>query len=153
MFQDAIALGYEEEIYEDLKNFGAPNVSIELPIHKTLTSRIYTLAYNEGISVVMATNALLNQYNTSLFLDHGAIVPLYFINKYYKGYKLVHITYAALSDIDLYKLGIEINRAVKELKEDAIFIASGDLSHKLKEEGPYGYNVSVEKCLNNFLIM
>ncbi|MCC5912703.1 MAG: AmmeMemoRadiSam system protein A [Clostridiaceae bacterium] len=151
MFEDAIALSYEEEIYGDLKDFGVPNVSMKLPIHKSLTSRIYELAYNEGISVEMATNSLLNEYNTSLFLDHGAIVPLYFINKYYSRYKLVHITYTALSDIDLYKLGIEINKAVEELKEDAIIIASGDLSHKLKEEGPYEYSVFGEKFDAEFL--
>lgn len=65
-------------------------------------------------------------------------MPLHFIDKYYENYKVVHITYAPLSDIDLYKFGICIKKAVEELKEDAIFIASGDLSHKLKEEGPYG---------------
>ncbi|ABR48332.1 Extradiol ring-cleavage dioxygenase, class III protein, subunit B [Alkaliphilus metalliredigens QYMF] len=151
MFQDAIALADADEIYGDLKSFGVPNVSMRSPIHKGLTSRIFELAYHKGISVVMATNSLLDQYHTSLFLDHGALVPLYFINQYYNKYQLVHITYAALSDIELYKLGIEINNAVQELKEDAILIASGDLSHKLKEEGPYGHHPSGEKFDAAFL--
>lgn len=151
MFQDAIALSYEDEISGDLKNFGVPNVSMRLPINKALTNKIYELAYGEGIAVAMATNSLLNKYNTSLSLDHGAMVPLYFINKYYKDYKLVHITYAALSDIDLYKVGISINKAVEELGENAVFIASGDLSHKLKEEGPYGYDPFGEKFDKEFL--
>jgi len=151
MFQDAVALGYEDEIYGDLKNFGVSNVSMKIPINKTLTDKIYELAYSKNISVVMATNSLLSQYNTSLFLDHGAIVPLYFINKYYKEYKLVHITYAALSDIDLYKLGMEINKAVEELNESAVLIGSGDLSHKLKDEGPYGYSPFGEKFDKEFL--
>lgn len=151
MFQDAIALAYEEEIYGDFKGFGASNISMKLPIHKNLTNKIYQLAYHEGISVVKVTNSLLKQYNTSLFLDHGAMVPLCFINKYYKGYKLVHITYTAFSDLDLYKFGIVIKKAVEEVGEEAIFIASGDLSHKLKEEGPYGYNIFGEKFDTAFL--
>ncbi len=151
MFQDAIALSLEDEISGDLKNFGVPNVSMKLPINKALTNKLYELAYKEGISVVMATNSLLNKYNTSVFLDHGAMVPLYFINKYYKDYKLVHITYAALNDIDLYKLGIDINKAVEELEENAVVIASGDLSHKLKEEGPYEYSPFGEKFDTEFL--
>jgi AmmeMemoRadiSam system protein A len=151
MFQDAIAISYENEISGDLKKFGDANVFCKLPINKILTSKIYELAYNEGISVVMATNSLLKNYNSSIFLDHGTMVPLYFINKHYKDYKLIHITYAALSDIDLYKFGMAISKAVEELNESAIFIASGDLSHKLKEEGPYGYDPFGEKFDTQFL--
>lgn len=151
MFQDAIALSYENDISGDLKNFGVPDVSMKISIDKDLTNKIYELAYKEGISVVMATNSLLKKYNTSLFLDHGAMVPLYFINKYYNSYKIVHITYASLSDIDLYKFGMQISKAVDELGENVVFIASGDLSHKLREEGPYGYSPFGEKFDMEFL--
>ena len=94
MFQDAIALSYENEIYGDLSNFGVTNVSMKLTVNKGLTSKIYETAYEKGISAVMVTNQLLSRYNTSDFLDHGAMVPLYFINKFYSKYKIVHITYA-----------------------------------------------------------
>ncbi|WP_160672680.1 AmmeMemoRadiSam system protein A [Clostridium sp. C8-1-8] len=151
MFQDAIAISYEDEIYGDLKNFRVPNVSMKLKIDKNITKKIYELAYNEGIPVVMATNSLLNKYDQSVSLDHGAMVPLYFINKHYNNYKFVHITYAALSDIDLYRFGIAIRRAVEELNVNAVLIASGDLSHRLKEEGPYGYNPYGEKFDKEFL--
>ena len=151
MFQDAVALSYEDKIYGDLEKFGVNNVSMELEIDKKLTNKIYELVYNEGIPSVMVSNSLLRKYNASVFLDHGAMIPLYFINKYYKGYKLVHITYAPLSDIELYKFGIEINKAVEELNENAVFIASGDLSHKLKEDGPYEYSPFGEKFDKEFL--
>lgn len=151
MFQDAVAISYEDEIYGDLKNFGVPNVSMKFQINKELTSKIYELAYNEGIPSVMATNSLLNNYNASVVLDHGTIVPLYFVNKFYKNYKLVHITYAPLSDIELYKFGVLINEAARELNENAVFIASGDLSHKLKEDGPYNYSPYGEKFDMEFL--
>ncbi|GKU24899.1 AmmeMemoRadiSam system protein A [Clostridium folliculivorans] len=151
MFQDAIAISYENEIYGDLKNFRVPSVQMKLKINKELTTKIYEIAYGEGIPVIMATNSLLNKYNQSVTLDHGAMVPLYFINKHYSNYKFVHITYAAISDIDLYKFGIAIRRAVEELKENAVLIASGDLSHRLKKEGPYGYNPYGEKFDKEFL--
>lgn len=153
MFQDYIALAYEDEISGSFKDFRAPNVSMELKINKELTSKIYELAYGERIPSVMATNDILKKYNTSVFLDHGCMVPLYFINKYYKEYKIVHITYAALSDIELYRFGMNVTKAVEELNENAVFIASGDLSHRLREDGPYGYNPAGEKfdkeLLNN----
>lgn len=151
MFKDAISLSYENEIAGDLGNFGVSGISMKLQIHKSLTSKIYELAYKVHIPVVMATNSLLSRYNTSVYLDHGAMVPLYFIDKYYNGYKIVHITYAPLDDINLYKFGICISKAVEELGEEVVFIASGDLSHKLKEEGPYGYSPFGEKFDREFL--
>lgn len=151
MFQDAITLSYEDEISGNLENFRVFGVGLKTKINKTLTSKIYELAYNEGIPSVMVTSSMLNRYNVSLSLDHGTIIPLYFINKHYNEYNLVHITYTALSDVNLYKFGICISKAVEELKEKAVFIASGDLSHKLKKEGPYGLDPAGEKFDKEFL--
>lgn len=151
MFQDAIALAYEDSLYGSLKNFRVPQVSLEINVNKALTNKIYELAMEEKIPVVMATNSLLGQYEASLSLDHGVLVPLYFITKAYEDFKLVHITYAPLSDMELYRFGMAISKAVEELGENAVFIASGDLSHRLKEEGPYDYSPYGEKFDKEFL--
>lgn len=151
MFQDAVALAFEDRIQGSFKSFRAPSVSMDLAINKALTDRIYELAMEEDIPSVMATNSLLQGYNTELSLDHGAMVPLYFINQFYKDYQLVHITYAPLSDIALYRFGMVIRKAVEQLNENTVFIASGDLSHKLKEEGPYEYSPYGEKFDKEFL--
>ena len=151
MFQDAIALAFEEDIQGSLKNFGVPEVSLKLEVNKALTNRIFELAMQEDIPAVMATNELLSQFNKSISMDHGALVPIYFIDKYYKDYKLVHITYAPLSDMELYKFGMVITKAVDDMGENTVFIASGDLSHRLKEEGPYNYSPYGEKFDREFL--
>jgi MEMO1 family protein len=151
MFQDALALAYENNIQGSFKNFGAPQVSLTLEINKALTNRIFELAMQEDIPAVMITNELLDQYDTSISIDHGVLVPLYFIDKYYKDYKLVHITYAPLSDMELYKFGMLITKAVENLNEKVVFIASGDLSHRLKQEGPYDYSPYGEKFDKEFL--
>lgn len=151
MFRDAIAIVYKDTIHGNLREFNAPEVSMNLNIDKKLSSRIYEIAMERKIPTVMLENSLLSKYNISVKLDHGAIVPLYFVNKYYRDYKIVHITYAPLSDISLYKFGIAIKKAVDELDENAIFIASGDLSHRLKSDGPYGYNSCGKKFDSQFL--
>ena len=72
-------------------------------------------------------------------LDHGTMVPLYFINKYLSDYNLVVV---GLSDISLeanYEMGKIILEAVNNLDRRVVYVASGDLSHKLQEYGPYGY--------------
>ncbi|MBL4934656.1 AmmeMemoRadiSam system protein A [Clostridium sp. YIM B02515] len=151
MFQDAIALAYEEKLRGSLINFGVPNVTLELSLDKKLTNKIHQIAAENNIPVVMANNELLEMYETSVTIDHGALVPLYFINEHYKDFKLVHITYAPFSDIELYKFGMMITKAVEEVNEKVVFIASGDLSHRLKEEGPYAYSPYGEKFDKEFL--
>lgn len=71
--------------------------------------------------------------------DHGTLVPLHFINRRYKGYKLVRISLSGLPREDHYRFGMLLREAVDELGRDAVLVASGDLSHKLREDGPYGF--------------
>ena len=73
-------------------------------------------------------------------LDHGTMIPLYFIDKKYTDYKLVRIGLSGLSLADHYRLGQMIAQTAQELGRRAVYVASGDLSHKLKEDGPYGFD-------------
>lgn len=72
-------------------------------------------------------------------LDHGTMVPLWFIRNRYKGGKIVRIGLSGLPLIDHYRLGMIIRDAVNNNGRRAVIVASGDLSHKLQEYGPYGY--------------
>lgn len=72
-------------------------------------------------------------------LDHGTMVPLYFINQYWKEYRLVRIGLSGLSFVVHYRLGQCIKEAAEVLNRNVVLIASGDLSHRLAPEGPYGY--------------
>ena len=72
-------------------------------------------------------------------LDHGTMVPLYFVGQYWKGYHLVRIGLSGLPLITHYELGQCIQKASESLGRKTVLIGSGDLSHRLKEDGPYGY--------------
>lgn len=72
-------------------------------------------------------------------LDHGTMVPLYFVNQYWTKYRLVRIGLSGLPLTVHYRLGQCIRAAAQSLGRNTVVIASGDLSHKLKEDGPYGY--------------
>jgi len=78
------------------------------------------------------------QGERSKTLDHATIVPLYFVNKEYRQYKLVRVGVSGFSYADHYRLGQMIAEIAKELKRNVVFIASADLSHKLNADGPYG---------------
>ena len=71
-------------------------------------------------------------------LDHGTMVPLWFIRKKYKKGKIVRIGLSGLPLTDHYQFGMMIRDAVCALGRSAVFVASGDLSHKLQPYGPYG---------------
>ncbi|WP_238899225.1 AmmeMemoRadiSam system protein A [Clostridium sp. YIM B02500] len=140
MFSDAIAISDEEKISGDLSQFRCTNIKMDIPIDKEFNIKLGTACHVEGIPSVLVDSELLRRYNVNYELDHGSIVPLYFINKYYNDYKLVHITYSMIGDINLYKFGMEMKNVAEKLNRRAVIIASGDLSHKLKEEGPYSYS-------------
>ena len=72
-------------------------------------------------------------------LDHGTMVPLWFIRNKYKGGKIVRIGLSGLPLIDHYRLGMIIREAAENTGRRVVFVASGDLSHKLQDYGPYGY--------------
>ena len=72
-------------------------------------------------------------------LDHGTMVPLFFVDQQYTDYRLVRIGLSGLSLAEHYAFGQIIRQAVEQTGRKAVLIASGDLSHKLQEYGPYGF--------------
>lgn len=72
-------------------------------------------------------------------LDHGTMIPLYFLNEYLRDYKVVRIGLSGFSLADHYHLGQLCAAAAKRIGRRVVWIASGDLSHKLKSYGPYGF--------------
>lgn len=75
-------------------------------------------------------------------LDHGTMIPLYFLNQFIDpdSYEVVRIGLSGLPLADHYRLGMKIREAADLLDRRTVLIASGDLSHKLKAEGPYGFD-------------
>ncbi len=72
-------------------------------------------------------------------LDHGTMVPLYFIEQKYSGFQLVRTGLSGLTLAEHYAFGQIIRQAVDRTGRKTVLIASGDLSHKLQAYGPYGF--------------
>ena len=71
-------------------------------------------------------------------LDHGVLIPLYFLRKAGVECPIVRMGLSGFSPLEHYRLGRCVAEAAEALGRRAVFVASGDLSHKLKENGPYG---------------
>ena len=129
-YSDYFYLPAEEVGTGSFERFGAPEVSFNQKYDVELIEKIENLSKEKGFPCGR---------KSTVALDHGTMVPLYFINKFYKDYNLVVV---GLSDISLeanFEMGKIINEAVNKLDRKVVYIASGDLSHKLQVNGPYGF--------------
>ena len=72
-------------------------------------------------------------------LDHGTMIPLYFLQQHLRGVPVVRIGLSGLPARAHYRLGQHIAAVAEKLGRRVLIIASGDLSHKLKADGPYGF--------------
>ena len=114
------------------RQFGAPGVCFSERYDGDLVRRICRLADEAGFPA-----GTLGERDASL--DHGTMVPLWFIRQKYAGGKILRIGLSGLPLADHYRLGQIIARAAEDTGTRAVLIASGDLSHKLQEYGPYGF--------------
>lgn len=73
-------------------------------------------------------------------LDWGVLVPLYFLGRHMEGIRLVPLTYSWRSLSDHLAFGNAIQRAAQRIDRRAAFVASGDLSHRLKPGAPAGFD-------------
>lgn len=73
-------------------------------------------------------------------LDHATMIPMWFLNRYLSSYKVVRIGISGLDVCDHYRVGKAVSDVASKLKRRVVFIGSGDLSHRLLDDGPYGFN-------------
>lgn len=112
--------------------FGAPQVRIEARYDVPLRDEIVRRAQRAGLQA-----GTLGERGTAL--DHGVLIPLYFLRKAGVTCPIVRLGLSGFPALDHYRLGQCIAQAVEALGRRAVFVASGDLSHKLKPDGPYGF--------------
>lgn len=127
-------VAYEgQEVLGDFANFQAPDTRFKAEVDNQLLTAICKVAQQEQYQV----NRLVGNR-----LDHGTAVPLYFLLRNGWRGKVVALGYSFLSNEDHLRFGNCIRMAVEEVDRTVAFVASGDLSHRLKPEAPAGYNPS-----------
>lgn len=77
-------------------------------------------------------------------LDHGALVPLYYLTKNIKP-QLVHLSFSLLDFSSHYGYGEAIGEICLNSPKRIAVIASGDLSHRLIPDAPAGYSPQGKK--------
>ncbi|MCR5590290.1 MAG: AmmeMemoRadiSam system protein A [Lachnospiraceae bacterium] len=137
MYRDAYYMARGREGVGNLARFGAPEPSVTYRYDTELSDEIARLCDEADIPIAYSSEGADE-------IDHGAVVPLYYVNREYKcqtiaPYRIVRISPAFFDDDELYEMGRLIERAIAHTGRRAVIIASGDLSHKLRKDGPYGF--------------
>ena len=132
MYADYFHISPDKGASGDMSAFGASQTRLTVEYDMELRKEIIHQAENAGIRA-----GTLGEKDPSL--DHGTFLPLYFLQEAGVDCPILRIGLSGFSPLEHYRLGLCIAKAVDKLNRRAVFVASGDLSHKLKDDGPYGY--------------
>ncbi len=133
MYSDYFHISPGKKAKGSFARFNAKEIAFEEEYDAKLVEAINDIAYEEGFPA-----GTLGERDPEL--DHGTMVPLWFIRNKYKDGKIVRIGLSGLGLLDHYRFGQMIQKAVNETNRRVVFVASGDLSHKLQDYGPYGFS-------------
>lgn len=136
MYRDYIHISPNDESFGSFANFNAPQINTTVKYDTELVQELTEKSFENNIPA-----GTLGERDP--YLDHATLIPLYFIQKenpkLLENTKVVRIGLSGLPLEDHFEFGKQINDVIKDQNKKVVFIASGDLSHVLKEDGPYGY--------------
>lgn len=119
----------------DLRRFGAEQLQVN-----AVYDEEFALALEKNCKRAGVFAGTKGERDKSL--DHGTVIPLSFLAERELTSEIVRVGISALSAAEHYRLGKCIKKTADELNRSVAVVASGDLSHKLLETGPYGYHPS-----------
>lgn len=119
------------ELKGDFREFHAPEVKLEFKNDLELLNAIRHAGQGENIEVL--------ELERVYPLDHGALVPLYYLREAGWYGPLVVFGFTLQSNEEHLRFGRAIARAAYELGRRVAVVASGDLSHRLIVGGPYEF--------------
>lgn len=140
IFDDAVSISLYPRLRGSLAAFGAPEVSVAFETDGLLVRHIIRRAERLGINYIELTDDVAKNYRLPLELDHGAVVPLYYLHKAgFKG-QIVHLSIGLIPYEEMYTFGKAVQGALGMVDRRTAVIASGDLSHRLTVDAPAGYS-------------
>jgi len=120
-----------QELKGDFRDFHAPGVKLKFRNDLELLDAIKAAAAHETVE--------LRELGRDYPLDHGAMVPLYYLHEAGWDGPVIVIGFTLESNQKHLAFGRAIEQATRAINRRAALVASGDLSHRLIVGGPYEY--------------
>jgi aromatic ring-opening dioxygenase LigB subunit len=110
----------------------------------------YDDAFAHALSAIARDEGMPVEAREEPTLDHGLMVPMHFLaaagllgtapgDEPSESCSFARVSVSLLDEQTHWRLGACVSRAARELGRRTVFIASGDLSHRLREDGAYGF--------------
>ncbi len=116
---DSFGINLAKILAGDLSNFGLDK-NFEFKNNLKIAKEIKKIFLSEKINVSFYESAL----------DHGALVPLFYLTKNIKS-EIVHLSFSGLDFLSHYQYGELVGEILENNPDRVAVIASGDLSHCL----------------------
>ena len=133
LYADYFHISPGASAHGDLVRFGDSGTRFEARYDEKLAEKISSIAEDAGIPA-----GGLGERDAKL--DHGVTVPMWFINRRFSDYRVLRISQSGMTPSEHYRLGQCITEAADVTGRKTVLIASSDMSHKLKHDGPYGFS-------------
>lgn len=140
VFRSAASIIVRDELYGDFRDFANPQIKFKEKSDADFSEKIYKKAKKDDLSLQILKKEDLLNYGVDNELDHGIMVPLYYLEKAGIDLPIIPISIGIISYQELYELGKKIAETADEESYKIAVIASGDLSHRLKKGAPAGYH-------------
>lgn len=141
VFADCLTCLIEPHLYGNLAAFGHPEVAFSYVNDLKMVKTVGVLAEKQGINIIGIDKNTSSRHNLNPSLDHGILVPLYYLKQAGLGDKpIAAISIGMLDNLQLYSVGKIIQEAAQTVGRRVAVVASGDMSHRLKDEGPYDFH-------------
>jgi len=138
VFPDKMSVRSQSEYFGNFALFGAPEVDFHFRGDSALSQKIVSESNQAGIPALLLDLATCQYYGLETTLDHGTLVPIYFLLRNLTEVPIVPIAFSYLSLEDHFKFGQVL--AQISTNQRIALIASGDLSHALTYDAPAGYS-------------
>lgn len=127
IYPDRFSISAMPKSFGTFAQFDAPGINLEYTNDLDLVAEISNTAKNNGIEVLTYNNG-----GEFYELDHGAMVPLYYLRREQEiGLKVVSIAYSNLNAAAHFAFGQVLAEVAKKHSGRVGILASGDLSHQL----------------------
>ena len=111
----------------DLSRFRAPQVRVEAQVDVMLAAALVADGQRAGFTLTWAEES---------DLDHGVVVPLHSLPRTMANKRCIFLGITGWPLVRFVEFGAWLHRRLRD--HSAILIASGDLSHRLTPDAPYG---------------
>jgi len=138
LFSDYVFMYDSPLLSGSFANFDAPNAKLSFEQDSDLRQEIERAMHKAGIPGGTLSVSEKARFDIKNELDHGVLVPLYYFSKLYKDFKIVAMSCSGLDMQQLYNLGKLLRACAEKLSRKTVILASGDMSHKVNRESPYG---------------